>query len=344
MRCIKQWLKVLVLLALLAAAGVACHRAKSVVVDPEHVKLEQKGATETLKATFLDPIGRPVRPNSPVTWRSSDENVATVVSGVVTAADTGVAQITVASGELAASMEVVVRVPGAIVITPPEVHIREREKTVLDVKLLDTAGNEIRHKKLDWHAEGGIDVSDMSGELSASKAGPASVTVRLGDLNATVPVVVTEGEKIVVKHWYKHFPPTPEEALHYFHTQTDFCSCNVTCPLVIAGSPICPSLIEEIKRPDRHLRSEEIETIGYLRCRDGLPALRTILENEREQEEFRSSALRAIWLMGGQPAESFLASLAKHPGPYRKAAQDLKKQSNKEYRKIEDEIMGCGPE
>lgn len=82
--------------------------AAEVQLSPEAVTLTEIGATEALTATVLDEDGQEM-PDAPVSWSSSDEEVAVVdEDGVVEAVGEGTATITAESGDASASVDVTV--------------------------------------------------------------------------------------------------------------------------------------------------------------------------------------------------------------------------------------------
>ncbi len=81
--------------------------ADSIVLDRKEISMTVGDAPITLSATAF-PEGMPLA--EAITWTSSDNAVATVVDGVVTAVGAGTATITATSGELTASCTVTVQV------------------------------------------------------------------------------------------------------------------------------------------------------------------------------------------------------------------------------------------
>ena len=85
--------------------------AGSVVIAPLEATLMSLGATVQLSATVLDANGQHIE-NAVVTWRSSDESVATVNGqGLVTAVGNGVTRIWAALGSAMSSIAVTVQLP-----------------------------------------------------------------------------------------------------------------------------------------------------------------------------------------------------------------------------------------
>lgn len=80
----------------------------SIALVPDSVELSNLGDTLTLVATVLDADGNEIS-GAAVSWSSSDESIATVLDGLVTAVASGTATITATAGDLKASAVVVVR-------------------------------------------------------------------------------------------------------------------------------------------------------------------------------------------------------------------------------------------
>ena len=67
--------------------------------------------------------------------------------------------------------------------------------------------------------------------------------------------------------------------------------------LVHAGPQMVPSIVEAIGDRKMFARRYAISALGLLKHRDALPALTSILNDESEEEYFRSDALRAIYVI-----------------------------------------------
>jgi surface protein len=79
--------------------------ASSITVSRDMVTLTSLGDTAQVDATVLDGSAQPIAGAS-VTWTSSDESVATVVDGLITAVGNGTATITATSGAASATVDV----------------------------------------------------------------------------------------------------------------------------------------------------------------------------------------------------------------------------------------------
>jgi uncharacterized protein YjdB len=191
-------LKILALVVVVSVALVACGGgAKSMELSPQSAKLDQKGATATLAVTFKDANGKVVEAKKQVTWTSSDDKVATVANGVVTAVDSGAATITATAGELTATAKVTVQIPKAIVITPTELQLNVGDKKALTAKVVDTAGKEIMGKPIDWKTEKPAVATVVGGKVIGNGEGATSVTASWGSLSASATVIVGKGKEEV---------------------------------------------------------------------------------------------------------------------------------------------------
>ena len=91
----------------LYSAAPAVVEVASVTLDKTEATLTEAGATVTLVAT----VAPEEATDKTVTWSTSDDKVATVVDGVVTAVANGKATITAKAGEKTATCEVTVAIP-----------------------------------------------------------------------------------------------------------------------------------------------------------------------------------------------------------------------------------------
>jgi uncharacterized protein YjdB len=77
------------------------------VLKPANVKL-RKGKSAKLSVVVLDKKGKPVG-DAPVTWKSSNQKIAKVDAGLVTAVKKGKAKVTVSAGRKTATTKVTVK-------------------------------------------------------------------------------------------------------------------------------------------------------------------------------------------------------------------------------------------
>lgn len=156
--------------------------AESVSLDQVSLSLV-KGETAQLKATLT-----PADAIEPVVWSSSDEAVATVSDGKVTAVDAGKATITVRAGDKSASCEVTVSIPSeSITLDRTDLALNKGQS----FKLTATVTPEDATDVLEWTSSDEAVASVSSDGLVTAKAGgEAVVTVKAGKLSATCNVQV----------------------------------------------------------------------------------------------------------------------------------------------------------
>ncbi len=166
--------------------------ATGIALDKKNLDMA-KGQTEKLTATLT-----PADANSAVTWKSSNEAVATVTNdGTVTAVSGGKATITATAGGLSASCEVNVGVPmNGISIENKDVKVN-RGKTV-ELKVNYDPADTTADKTVAWKSdnEAVATVDSATGVVTGVKAGEANITVTTTKtakpLSATVKVTVEE--------------------------------------------------------------------------------------------------------------------------------------------------------
>lgn len=161
-----------------------------------------KGEEITLKPTFTPTSVA----DKSVTWKSSDEKIATVdANGKVTAIAEGNATITVtsqANTEKTATCEITVQ--DKISVQSVSIDITERKLTVGEtVKLTATINpTTATDKKITWgtNNQGVADV-DQNGNVTAKAPGEATITVTTNDGNktATSKITVVNKEEPIVK-------------------------------------------------------------------------------------------------------------------------------------------------
>jgi len=157
-----------------------------------------EGSSESLTAT----VSPDNATNKAVSWKSSDAAVATVDgSGKVTAVKAGSATITVTSsdGSKTATCSVTVAastVPvTGVTIDKTEISIVEGESQKLSATV---APDNATDKKVTWtSSDNNVATVDGSGNVTAVKAGTATITARAGDKTATCSVAVTAKEIVL---------------------------------------------------------------------------------------------------------------------------------------------------
>jgi uncharacterized protein YjdB len=168
----------------------------TVEVSPASVTLTAVGDTETFTAVVRAENGDQI-PGATVTWSSSDESVATVAAGLVTAAGPGEATITAKSGDASGDATVTVvtetdPVPAEVVVDPQEVTLTEVGETAsLTATVLDADGGEIPGAEVAWSSsDEGVATVDEDGVVTAVGDGAATITATSGDASGGAVVTV----------------------------------------------------------------------------------------------------------------------------------------------------------
>ncbi|MEZ4461205.1 MAG: Ig-like domain-containing protein [bacterium] len=147
-----------------------------VTVDPGVLSLVPT-QTSQLTATALNSAGDPLS-EVVVEWSTSNEAVATVVAGLVTAVDTGVADITATVDGVSASATVTVVNPvDRLEVTPTMAEVGLATRFQLSAKAFDARGNEIT-VPLTWSSDdAAIATVSGSGQVFGVAVGETSVSV-----------------------------------------------------------------------------------------------------------------------------------------------------------------------
>ena len=154
----------------------------SVTLDNKELSIT-KGMTATLKATVL-----PEDATDPtVTWSSSDEEIATVKDGTVTAVAVGKATITAKAGGYSATCEVSVIIPATGISLDQSTLSMYVEDTVT---LTATVTPEGVTDKTQWSSSNTEVVTVEDGKVTATGAGTATITATSGEFSATCDVSV----------------------------------------------------------------------------------------------------------------------------------------------------------
>lgn len=161
-------------------------------VSPESITLTKKDETAQLTAEVTPPYAD----NKKVTWKSSDEKVATVdENGKVTAVGNGTATITATSvsGSYTATVSITVKIPVEIkkltIEAEKETLTQIGETTELKVKIEPENADE---QKLTWKSDNEMVVAvDENGKVTAVGNGTATLTVTTEDGKVTASVTIT---------------------------------------------------------------------------------------------------------------------------------------------------------
>ncbi len=132
-------------------------------------------------------------PARPAAWRSSDETVAKVAAGRVTAVGPGQATVTATSAGLTASARITVRLPdfARIAVRPARLALAVGRSARLEAESVDGAGRPVAGVPLAFaSAEPRVASVSPDGTVTALRAGRARVLVAAAGKSAVVPVTV----------------------------------------------------------------------------------------------------------------------------------------------------------
>jgi len=167
----------------------------TVAVDPPASTLAALEQTVQLTATATDANGYAVA-GATFTWSSDADAVASVnTSGLVTAEANGTATITVESGGIDASADVLVEQGAAgVIVTPASVVLHAIHATEdLDATVVDANGFEVVGQAVTWSAPpGGAASVDAAGLVKALANGSTVVTATAGTASGTANVTVVQ--------------------------------------------------------------------------------------------------------------------------------------------------------
>lgn len=157
----------------------------AVVLDPQQKEV-LVGETFTITAT-VEPENAA---DKTVVWKSSDESVATVADGVVTATAPGSVKITATAGGISADCSVTVKpVPvSSILIDPVSMEIEEGQSFTITAEVQPENATD---KTVVWKSSDESVATVTDGVVTAVAAGSATITATSGDVSAKCSVTVT---------------------------------------------------------------------------------------------------------------------------------------------------------
>ena len=178
-----------------SATIVVAQVASSIAIAPEAATLEFVGATIQFEAMVFDSADV-VIPDAPVIWSSSERSIATVsADGLVTAVSNGTAQINAASGDVSASVTIVVaQVASSIAIAPEAATLGSVGATVLlEAVVYDSADVVIPDAPVTWSSsERSIATVKADGVVTAVSNGTAQISAASGEVSASATIVVEQ--------------------------------------------------------------------------------------------------------------------------------------------------------
>lgn len=156
------------------------------------------GESETLIATVS-----PDNATDPtVIWSSSDNYVAVVVYGRVTALKAGTSIITAKAGNIVASCRVTVN-DGTVAVT--DVTLNKNALTLevggAETLIATIAPQNATDKNIIWSSSDNLTASVVNGKVTALKAGTATITAMAGNKSASCEITVTK--KQLRKRWFR---------------------------------------------------------------------------------------------------------------------------------------------
>ena len=190
--------KIFLLVLILSVSLTGCveevtslFKVSSVSLSKSELTLEE-GANETIIATLEPELAL----NKVVTWSSSNDMVATVVSGQVKAVKAGTATITVTTtdGGFTATCVVTVTKPSSVDVT--EVTLNKStlslEEGSSETLTYTISPSDATNKGVSWSSNrDGVARVDESGKVTAVRTGTATITVTTDDGSKTATCIVT---------------------------------------------------------------------------------------------------------------------------------------------------------
>ena len=167
--------------------------ATNISLDPDTLTFESLGDTLSVMAAVSDANAFPV-PGSAVTWASSDEAVATVVDGTVTAIGNGTATVSASVGTVTATATVVVeQIAASVTLSQDSVTFASVSDTLsLTAVVQDAGGTTVSGASVTWASSDETVATVVDGLITAVGAGTATISGSVGSVTATAAVVVEQ--------------------------------------------------------------------------------------------------------------------------------------------------------
>lgn len=148
--------------------------------------------THQMSATLKDAGGHTLT-NRPITWRSEDTAIATVdASGIVTAKDAGVVNITATAEGVTGSAQVTVEnVVASVEVTPANPTIEVTDTLQLTAIAKNSRGAVVSGRSVTWTSSNPSVVQvDGSGLIEGLEGGTATITAQVDNVTGTAQVTV----------------------------------------------------------------------------------------------------------------------------------------------------------
>ncbi|WP_427338399.1 type I pullulanase [Caloranaerobacter sp. DY30410] len=174
----------------------------SIELDAKEIGLEV-GDVRTVKAVVKDQNGNPMLYQQ-IEWLSSDESVAVVNNGRITAVKDGDAIITAKVGDIEETIIVHVGklVPSEIIVTGENTVFATR-KIQLTATVKDQYGQEMTNVSVQWTSSNTeIAVVDSNGEVTGISPGKVTIIIKAGDVTCEYEIEVKEYVKRYIRFKY----------------------------------------------------------------------------------------------------------------------------------------------
>lgn len=161
------------------------------------------GTSKTITALVKDQKGRTML-GEVIEWSSSDESIATVANGKVTAVGNGTATITAKVGSVQASVDVTVAtlVPTTISISGDK-SVYETYSSQLTAVIRDQFNQEMLGSKVTWTSSNTeVAIVDGTGKVTGIKPGTATIEAKAGSATSTYAITVKENVQRYVRIKY----------------------------------------------------------------------------------------------------------------------------------------------
>ena len=196
---------------------------ESITLDFNNITMEV-GNIETLEATILPSNAT----DKTIIWSSSNQNVATVEDGVVTAISDGVTTITASAGNKTATCDIYVLSQNEdILLNKNEVTLEQWQKETLIAEL-----NPNTEENIIWTSTDRNIVNVYDGVLEARKEGTAIITATVGDksTNCIVHVTVPDISEVLPLGEYS-ISGGKSQGIYYMNSNENICN-NIQWKLI----------------------------------------------------------------------------------------------------------------